>query len=135
MLMALVLVLRVSSMVSSLISISIALVICGVSFLLNRSGKFNPAAYLFLAGFTAIACTSTLLPNITVETRILGPIFYSFSVLVAGFLITPVTAFWLAGFGTAILLVIVALLGGPASFTASNEPGAVSYTHLTLPTN
>ncbi len=122
-LLAIVLALRLPSMVSSLISIAAALVICGISFGLNRLGKLYPAAYLFLAGFIAVACTSAILPSVPIETKIVGPFFCSLSIMAVGFLISPVAAFWFAGFSTATILVIAAIMGGGAAFTTSAEPG------------
>jgi len=108
---------RLPSMLPSLISIVSALVICGVSYWLIRLNKFYLAAYLFLGGFIIVANTSALLPGAPLETRIVGPFFYSLSVMAAGILIGPLAAFWFAGFGATILLIIVAVLGGSAFFT------------------
>ena len=70
----LVLVLQLPSQTSSLISISSGMVLCGVSYLLVRTRRLTLAAYVFLGGFIVVANTSILLPNIPVETRIVGPL-------------------------------------------------------------
>jgi len=119
--LVIVLVLRLPSMTSSLISIISALAICGISYWLARFGKFHFAVYLFLGSFIIIANTSALLPNIPLETKIVGPLFYSLSVVAAGVLVAPVASFWFAGFGAATLLVVVAIMGGSASFATSGE--------------
>ena len=116
-----VLVLRLPSMIASLVPIISALAVCGVAYWLNRFGKFSLAAYIFLGGFIMVANTSTLLPDIPLETRIVGPLFYSLSVVAAGVLVAPAAAFWFAGFGAATLLIIAAFLGGGASFSASGD--------------
>jgi signal transduction histidine kinase len=121
--LVIVLVLRLPSLTSSTISIFSALVICGVAYWLNRSGKFYPAAYLFLGGFIIVANISVLLPSIPLETRVVGPLFYSLSVVAAGVLIAPVAAFYCAGFGAATLLIITASLGGGTAFTLSGDSG------------
>jgi signal transduction histidine kinase len=118
-----VLVLRLPSLTSSVISIVSALVICGAAYWLNRASKFHPAAYLFLGGFIIVANTSVLLPSIPLETRVVGPLFYSLSVVAAGVLITPVAAFGCAGFGAAALLIIAISLGGGSAFTLSGDAG------------
>jgi hypothetical protein len=119
--LVIVLILRLPSMTSSLISVISALVICGISYWLARCGKLRLAAYLFLSGFIVVANTAVLMPNIPPETRIVAPLFYSLSVVAAGVLIAPVASFWFAGFGTATLLVIVVITGGAAHFTPSAE--------------
>ncbi len=119
--LVIVLVLRLPSMTSSLTSIISALAICGISYWLARFGKFHFAMYLFLGSFIIIANTSALLPNIPLETKIVGPLFYSLSVVAAGVLVAPVASFWFAGFGAATLLVVVAIMGGSASFATSGE--------------
>ena len=117
-----VLILRLPSMTSSLISIINALVICGISYWLTRFGKLHLAIYIFLGGFILVANTAALLPEVPPETKIVAPLFYSLSVAAAGVLITPIVSFWFAGFGAATLLVIVAIAGGAASFTLSADP-------------
>lgn len=119
--LVIVLILRLPSMTSSLISILSALVICFVSYGLTRFGKFHLATYLFLGGFIIVANTAVLLPTIPPETRIVAPLFYSLSVVAAGVLIAPVVSFEFAGFGAATLLVIVAIKGGAAYFTPSAD--------------
>lgn len=120
--LVIVLVLRLPLMISSLISITSALVICGIAYWLARFGKLRLAAYLFLGGFIVVANTAVLLPNIPLETRIVAPLFYSLSVVAAGVLIAPVASFWFAGFGAVMLLVIVVITGGAAYFARSAEP-------------
>ena len=121
--LVIVLVLRLPSMTSSLISILSGLVICGISYGLIRFARPRLATYLFLGGFIVVANTAVLLPAIPPETRIVAPLFYSLSVVAAGVLITPVASFWFAGFGAATLLVIVLMKGGAAYFTPSAELG------------
>ena len=121
--LVIVLVLRLPSMTSSLISILSGLAICGISYGLIRFARPRLATYLFLGGFIVVANTAVLLPAIPPETRIVAPLFYSLSVVAAGVLITPVASFWFAGFGAATLLVIVLMKGGAAYFTPSAELG------------
>jgi signal transduction histidine kinase len=116
-----VLVLRLPSMTSSLASIIGALVICVISHWLNHYGRFKLASYIFLGGFILVADSAVLLPNIPPETKIVAPLFYSLSVATAGVLIAPLASFWFAGFGTAVLLVIVASTGGASSFSTSGD--------------
>jgi len=120
--LVIVLLLRLPSMMSSLISILSALAICGISYGLIRFAKPRLATYVFLGGFIVVANSAVLLPAIPPETRIVAPLFYSLSVVAAGVLITPVASFWFAGFGAATLLVIVLMMGGAAYFTPSAEP-------------
>jgi len=119
--MVIVLILRLPSMTSSLISIISALAICGISYWLTHFGKLRLATYIFLGGFILVANTATLLPNIPPETRIVAPLFYSLSVVAAGVLIAPIASFWFASFGAATLLAIVISMGGAAYFVPSTE--------------
>ena len=109
-------------MTSILIPIIGALVICGISYWVARFGKVHLATYIFLGGFIVVANTAVLLPNVPPEIRIVAPLFSCLSVVAAGVLITPAAPFWLAGFGTATLLVTVVIAGGAASFIPSGDP-------------
>jgi len=112
------------------------LLIIALSYLLVRQGQLNPAIYLFLIGNAIFMTASLLPPGVPPILFLVIPYLLSFVVIASGMLLAPHSPFIFATFTTVLLLIAMALRGGPSAVdipeTKANE---ALYLAIALPAN
>ena len=101
------------------------LLVIALSYLLVHQGQLNPAIYLFLIGNAIFITASLLPPGVPPILFLVIPYLLSFIAIASGMLLTPRSPFSFAIFTTVLLLIAMALRGGPSAVdipeTKANE--------------
>jgi len=112
------------------------LLVTALSYLLVHQGQLNPAIYLFLIGNAIFMTASLLPPGVPPILFFVIPYLLSCIVVVSVALLTPRSPFFFATLTTVLLLIAMALRGGPSAVdipeTKANE---ALYLAIMLPIN